>query len=49
MPCHTRDAIDKELDGYKDLCEQQFPDWKGRFSRDTRVIIDGWKVCTDEP
>ncbi|KAJ4367889.1 hypothetical protein N0V86_009729 [Didymella sp. IMI 355093] len=48
-PCATRSYIDKELAMFKNLCEQQFPDWKGRFTYDTRVIINGWKICSDEP
>ncbi|KAJ4404992.1 hypothetical protein N0V91_005535 [Didymella pomorum] len=43
-PCATRRYIDSLLDMYKEQAEQaeqHFPDWKGIFSRDTRVIIDG--------
>ena len=47
-PCGTRAAVDAELDKYRSL-EGEFPQWKGHFSRDTRVVIDGYKVCSDEP
>ncbi|KAJ4338171.1 hypothetical protein N0V87_004148 [Didymella glomerata] len=48
-PCATRPYIDHLLDMYKEQAEQYFPDWQGKFSRDTRVIIDGWKICSSEP
>jgi hypothetical protein len=48
-PCGTRAAVDKQLDIYRGALEGQFVEWKGHFKRDTRVIIDGYKVCADEP
>ena len=47
-PCGTSAAVDVELDNYMSL-EGEFPAWKGHFKRETRVIIDGYKVCSDEP
>ncbi|KAJ8110314.1 hypothetical protein OPT61_g6819 [Boeremia exigua] len=48
-PCGTRAAVDAQLDRYRGDIEEQFPSWRGHFRRDTRVIIDGYKVCSDEP
>lgn len=48
-PCGTRSAVDAKLDKYAGELEAEFPPWKSNFKRDTRVIIDGWKTCTDEP
>lgn len=48
-PCKSRTLVDKVMDSMKDDLVKEFPDWKDRFSRETRVIIDGYTVCTDEP
>ncbi|KAF3032378.1 hypothetical protein E8E12_002343 [Didymella heteroderae] len=48
-PCKTRKWVDKYIDKYaKDLIEP-LPEWQGPFKRDSRVIIDGFKVCSNEP
>ena len=41
--------VDKVMDMYQDDIVKLFPDFKGKFTRDARVIIDGAKVCSDEP
>lgn len=49
QPCKTRPLVDKVMDSMKDDLVKEFPDWKDRFSREARVIIDSYRVCTDEP
>ncbi|KAH6644255.1 hypothetical protein C7974DRAFT_407949 [Boeremia exigua] len=48
-PCATRPYVDAELDHYRLDLEREFTEWAGRFKRETRVIINGYKSCTDEP
>ena len=47
-PCATRYMVDKVMDKYQNDIVKQFPDYKGKFTRDARVIINGDKVCSDE-
>ncbi|KAH6638828.1 hypothetical protein C7974DRAFT_409832 [Boeremia exigua] len=48
-PCKTRTEVDAVMDKYKDDIVKEFPRYGKDFSRDARVIINGYKVCSDEP
>lgn len=48
-PCHSRHLVDNVIDKYKGDILQQFPNYKDKFSRDARVIINGAKACSNEP
>ncbi|KAJ8105091.1 hypothetical protein OPT61_g10388 [Boeremia exigua] len=48
-PCKTCALIDDVMDKYeKDICDL-FPEWNNWFSRDAKVILNGYKVCSNEP
>jgi hypothetical protein len=48
-PCQTRQLVDEVMDSMKDRLVTEFPEWKDRFRRETRVIIDGFRICNGEP
>ena len=48
-PCKTRKEVDRVMDKYQGDLVKLFPQWKGPFKREAKVIINGYKDCTDEP
>jgi hypothetical protein len=48
-PCKTRQYVDEVMDSKQKQLEDLFPQWKGKFHREAKVIIDGWKSCADDP
>jgi len=44
-PCKTRPLVDQVMDLVQDRLVQYFPEWQGRFRRESRVIINGDAVC----
>lgn len=47
-PCHSRHEVDNVMDKYAGDLVREYPKYKGKFSREARVIINGYKVCTNE-
>lgn len=47
-PCKTRHLVDDVMDKYSADLVKLFPK-RSWFYRLARVIIDGYKECTDEP
>ncbi|KAJ4986534.1 hypothetical protein SVAN01_07970 [Stagonosporopsis vannaccii] len=47
-PCKTRRLVDEVMDKYAADILKLFPDW-GWFHREAKVIINGYKDCTNEP
>lgn len=47
-PCKTRHLVDEVMDKYKNDLVKLFPTW-GEWHREAKVIIDGYKSCTDKP
>jgi hypothetical protein len=45
-PCRMRQYIDQVMDSNRERLENLFPKSKGKL-REAKVIIDGWKSCTD--
>lgn len=48
-PCKTRAVVDMYIDKYEKDLVKLLPEWQGPFKRDSKVIIHGDKVCSDEP
>ncbi|KAF3037704.1 hypothetical protein E8E11_001002 [Didymella keratinophila] len=48
-PCKTRKWVDANIDKYEKDLVKLLPEWQGPFKRDSRIIIDGDKSCTNEP
>ena len=48
-PCKTRKAVDNVMDKYANDLVREFPKYKGKFTREARVIIKEDKFCSDEP
>jgi hypothetical protein len=49
QPCKTRQLVDEVMDSMKDRVVTEFPEWKDKFRRETRVILDKFKICNGEP
>lgn len=47
-PCHTRPFVDEAMISKQQRLEELFPDFKGKFKRDAKVIIDGYTVCSPD-
>ncbi len=48
-PCKPRELVDEAMGKYEDELVNLFPEWKGRFKRNARVISKDLKVCSNEP
>ncbi|KAJ4339862.1 hypothetical protein N0V95_007657 [Ascochyta clinopodiicola] len=48
-PCQTRHIVDLVMDKYANDLVGLFPQEKGWFHRETRVMLDGYRVCSNEP